>query len=90
MTNMTAAERIELIRTRLTSTLSPTVLDIIDESRHHQGHVGAQKGGGHYTVRIASAQFAEKTPLQCHRMVYDALGDAMHTQIHAVSIDIIR
>ena len=37
--------------------------------------------------RIVSAAFAGKTPIQRHRMVFEALGDAMQTEIHALSID---
>ena len=82
----TNQERIAMIRERLTTALSPVMLDIIDESHKHAGHAGARQGGGHFIVKIASAAFAGQGLLQRHRLVYEALGDAMHKDIHALSI----
>ncbi len=79
-------DRIELIRSRLTETLAPESLDIIDESARHAGHAGARGGGGHFIVEIVSAAFENKNLIQRHRLVYDALADAMQTEIHALSI----
>ena len=42
--------------------------------------------GDHYRATIVSAEFRGKTRLQQHQMVYKALGDLMHRQIHALSI----
>lgn len=81
-----AGERIDRIRERLNRALQPDGLDIIDESARHAGHAGAAGGGGHYIVRIVAAAFQDKTPIQRHRMVYDALGDMMQAEIHALSI----
>ncbi len=81
------AERVELIRQRLTEALQPEQLDIEDDSARHAGHPGARSGGGHFNVRIVSGAFAGRSLIERHRMVYDALGDAMHTEIHALSID---
>lgn len=84
---MTQAEhRIELIRQRLQQALDPKFLEVEDESHLHVGHPGAQSGLGHFRVRIASEKFVGILPLKRHQMVYDALGDLMKTDIHAVSI----
>jgi len=80
------SERIDMIRERLTAALAPEQLDIVDESHKHAGHPGARSGGGHFVVTIVSKAFAGENPLNRHRMVYDALGDAMTTDIHALSI----
>jgi BolA protein len=80
------AERIDMIRTRLELELQPAALEIIDESAKHAGHAGAASGGGHFIVNITAAAFQDKTPIQRHRQVYDALGDIMHSEIHALSI----
>jgi len=74
------------IRERLTKALEPQVLEIIDESHLHAGHAGARDGRGHFHVRIASAHFHGLSRLAQHRLVYDALGDLMITDIHAVRI----
>lgn len=80
---------VDFIRTQLTEKLLPTYLEVIDDSALHIGHVGAQ-GGGHYTVMIASPRFADKQTLQCHRLVYEALGDVVGKEIHALSIQVLR
>ena len=80
------AERVETIRERLQAAFEPVSLEIEDDSAAHAGHVGAQSGGGHFNVSITSAAFAGKTPIQRHRMVYDALGTMMDHDIHALSI----
>jgi len=80
------SQRIAMIRERLTTALSPALLDIIDDSHKHAGHAGARQGGGHFIVKIVSAAFIGQGLLQRHRLVYEALGDAMHKEIHALSI----
>lgn len=68
------------------SKLKPESLEILDESGHHVGHEGAKAGGGHYRLTIVSREFAGK-PIQLrHRMVYEALGQLMKKEIHALSI----
>jgi BolA protein len=78
--------RTAMIRERLTRELQPVKLEIIDESAKHAGHAGAASGGGHFIVNIASPAFENKTLIQRHRLVYDAVGDIMHREIHALSI----
>ena len=80
--------RITLITERLTETLAPSKLDVVDYSADHVGHAGAATGLGHFTVTIASDAFANHSLIDCHRMIYDALGDAMQTEIHALQINV--
>ncbi|MEE9422301.1 MAG: BolA family protein [Gammaproteobacteria bacterium] len=80
------AERVELINNRLSEVFSPVTLEIIDESAKHAGHAGARGGGGHFLVNIVSDAFQDKSLIQRHRLIYDALGDAMQSEIHALSI----
>jgi BolA protein len=80
------AERIAMIRTRLERELQPSALEVVDESARHAGHAGAASGGGHFIVNITATAFQDKTPVQRHRQIYAALGDIMHSEIHALSI----
>jgi BolA protein len=80
-------DRIERIRELLTRELSPTQLNVEDESHRHRGHAGAQDGRGHFRVRIVAAAFYGRPALARHRMVYAALGDMMTTDIHALAVD---
>ncbi len=78
--------RVEAIRERLTASLAPVRLEIVDDSRKHAGHASAG-GGGHFNVTIVSTAFSGKGPVQRHRMVYDALAELMQqNEVHALSI----
>ncbi len=78
--------RLDMIRTRLNAALAPESLEVIDDSASHAGHEGARSGGGHYEVIIVAQAFGGLGLLQRHRLIYDALGDAMGRDIHALSI----
>lgn len=80
--------RAEAIRAHLAA-LDPIFVEIIDESAQHAGHAGARDGGGHYVLRIVSAQFAGKNTVARHRMIYSALGEMMKRDIHALKIEAI-
>lgn len=84
---MSNAERIEKIRQRLTDTLTPESLEIEDESHLHVGHAGAKDGKGHFRVTLVSAHFMGIAPIKRHKLVYEAVGDLMETDIHALRID---
>ena len=83
---MADTERESRIRSLLESAFLPQELQIRDDSHLHAGHAGAREGKGHYTVRIVSQAFEGKRKVECHKMIYDALGDMMNTDIHALSI----
>ena len=83
---MTEPDRIAVIRERLEAALQAEHLDIEDLSHEHAGHEGARGGGGHFNLTIVSPAFVGKNLVQRHRMVYDALGEFMQTDIHALSI----
>lgn len=42
--------------------------------------------GQHFEAVIVSPEFRGKRTLQQHQMVYEALGERMHAQIHALSM----
>ncbi len=47
----------------------------------------AVKGDGrHFLATVVCADFAGKSVMQRHRMVYDALGERVGTTIHALSL----
>lgn len=82
---MSHSDRASEIRERLVRAFAPQAIEIIDESHKHAGHASA-RGGGHFAVRIVSPVFAGKNLVQRHRMVYEAMGDLMHQEVHALSI----
>ncbi len=79
-------DRVVRIEAKLRETLAPERIEIVDESSKHAGHAGARSGGGHFAVTIVSARFEGLNPIQRHRLVYEALGELMKTDIHALSV----
>jgi len=82
-------ERAATIEQLLDAAFSPTELLIKDQSHLHAGHAGAQDGKGHFEVKIVSDKFAGKSRLARHRMVYEALGSFIDSDIHALKINAI-
>lgn len=78
--------RLDKIRDRLLANLGPAEIELEDESALHAGHAGAASGGGHYRLRITSVKFAGLNLVTRHRLVYDAVHDMMHKEIHALAI----
>ena len=81
-----SAPRLDKIRDRLLANLGPAEIELEDESALHAGHAGAASGGGHYRLRITSVKFAGLNLVTRHRLVYDAVHDMMHKEIHALAI----
>jgi BolA family transcriptional regulator, general stress-responsive regulator len=79
------ATRIERIVERLRAALDAERVDVDDESARHAGHAGARGGGGHYRLLVVSERFAGLDRVARHRAVYDALGDMIPDEIHALS-----
>ena len=75
------------MRERL-ATLHPVALELVDESAQHAGHAGARpSGGSHWQLTIISEAFRGQSAVARHRMVYEALGDLMKRDIHALRIE---
>lgn len=82
-------QRIAIMEQRLSEAFDPQHLEIFDDSDQHIGHAGAASGAGHFTVMIRSSNFAGKTRLQAHKMIYHVLADMMESDIHALKIKIM-
>jgi BolA protein len=82
-TGPVAAEMLE----RLGSALSPTRIDLHDDSEAHRGHGGYNPSGeSHFTLKIESPAFVGKSRVDRQRMIYAALGEMMDSRVHALSI----
>lgn len=83
MTQTVAQEMENLLR----AALSPTRLEIINDSASHAGHSGDDGSGeSHFTVVIESSAFDGVSRLQRQRMVNAALGDIPGQRVHALAI----
>jgi len=72
---------------RLNSALSPTRIELVDDSEQHRGHGGYNPAGeSHFSLTIESEAFVGKSRVERQRLVYTALGDLMRERVHALSI----
>ena len=78
--------RFERIQARLIETFQPVSCLLNDDSAAHAGHAGTASGAGHFSLRIVSEKFEGLNRISRHRLVYDAVGDMMHSEIHALVI----
>ena len=77
----------ESIRKKLTESFTPVRMELIDESALHAGHAGARpEGESHFRLIIIAEMFNGRGRLERQRLIYQALGDLMRTDIHALSI----
>lgn len=77
------------IEQKLTEALSPTVLEIEDDSHRHAGHAGAHPDGGgetHFNVRVVSESFADMNRVARQRKIYSLLADELQERVHALSL----
>jgi BolA protein len=83
------SERANTIEELLVDAFAPSEVLVKDQSHLHAGHAGAKEGKGHFDVKIVSEKFAGQSRINRHRMVYDALGPFMQSDVHALRINAI-
>lgn len=77
----------DIIKQKLTEALTPSRLELVDESHLHAGHAGVRpEGESHFRLLVVSDRFQDRGRLERQRMVYEILGDLMAQEIHALSI----
>ncbi len=85
-TGSVSKKRAEMVRKCLYQDLGAELVEVDDQSHLHAGHPGAAAGGSHFEVIVVAKAFEGLATLARHRLVYQALGDAMTQDIHALSI----
>jgi len=78
--------RAQAIEDALRDKLEAQHVAVIDQSPLHEGHVGAGGGGGHFQVLVVSDRFRGLSRIAAQRVVYEALGEMMINDIHALSM----
>lgn len=75
------------IERKLTESLAPTRLEVVDDSGRHAGHAGHRGGGeSHFSVRVVSVAFAGKSRVERHRMVNTLLAEELAGPVHALQL----
>ena len=73
------------IKKRLDEKLDLIHFEIKDFTGRHLNHK-LHEGGFHLETTIVSDNFIDKNLIDRHRMVYDAMGELMKHDIHALSM----
>ena len=81
-------EMAKIIENKLQEALTPSHLEVINESHLHAGHAGDDGSGeSHFRIVISFDKFEDLSRVNKERAVYGALADEMKI-IHALSIQI--
>jgi len=87
MTDTSTGPLAEIIAARLSENLSPSRLEVINDSHHHSGHMGDDgTGESHFTVIVESDRFVGLNRVARQRLVNKALADLLSSRIHALAI----
>jgi BolA protein len=78
--------RAHQIESLLRKKLAAQHVEVLDQSALHEGHPGTEAGGGHFQVLVVAEVFAGLSRIKAQRVVYQALGDLMESEIHALSM----
>lgn len=79
------------IRSKISNALSPQVLEVIDESHRHAGHLqhdggAGQEGETHFRVLVVASAFNGRSRVARQRLIYDLLSEELSTRVHALSL----
>ena len=75
------------MREKLMIGLTPTRLDIINESELHAGHRSSPgTGESHFRIVVVSPEFSGKSRVERHRMVNALLAEELAGRVHALAL----
>ncbi|WP_282802848.1 BolA family protein [Bombella apis] len=92
-------KRVDRMRAVLEEALSPSILEIRDDSARHRHHAAMrtqaqesrgpeQVGETHYHLHVVSRRFDGMKTLARHRLVNDLLAGEFQTGLHALSLSL--
>lgn len=83
-------ERRERILKALKKELSPSKIQIKDNSEFHVGHGNIKEGDTetHFFIKIRSEKFTGLKKIDMHRLVYKVLEKELYEGLHAIELDL--
>jgi len=90
--DMSVGDRIKAI---LQEALTPSSIEVIDESHKHAGHAHAvtrhstagDAGATHFRVKLVSESFRGQSRVDRHRAINHLLAGEFETGVHALAIE---
>jgi len=78
----------DIITQKLTQSLAPEALEVINESDMHAGHAGSPgTGESHFRIKITASKFEGQSRLYMHQTINKILSDELKNTIHALAIE---
>ena len=75
------------MRAKLVASLSPSHLEIENESHLHHGHASSpETGNSHFRIKIVSKDFEGMTRVDRQRLVYRTLSKELAGPVHALAL----
>ncbi|MCA9624463.1 MAG: BolA family transcriptional regulator [Myxococcales bacterium] len=78
--------RKDVIESRIQEALSPSVLEVLDESHRHSSGKGAES---HFNVTVVSEAFAGELRVARHRRIHALLEDELAAGLHALTLTLL-
>lgn len=80
------------IEAKIEQALTPSSLEVIDESAQHAGHMlhpgGVEpRGETHFRIKVVSAAFNGKSRLERHRMIHALVEAELKGGVHALAVE---
>jgi len=77
----------ETIQRKIRERLSPSILEVTDESHLHAGHAGAREGGeSHFRILVVAGAFEGLNRVARQRVINDILKEELAGPIHALAM----
>ena len=75
---------------KLNDFFKPEILEVINDSEKHKGHVGSpNSGNSHFSITIKSKKLKGLSRINGQRAIHNVLEKDLSEYIHAISIKII-
>lgn len=78
-----------LIKQKITESLKPEQLELVNESHKHVGHAGHDgSDDSHFKLMVVSSEFDGCSRIQRHRIITKILKPLFDKGLHALSLDL--
>jgi BolA family transcriptional regulator, general stress-responsive regulator len=79
------------IEEKLIKAFNPHVLEVVNNSKLHKGHLGDDGSGEtHFAIKISSEEFEDLSRINIHRKINKELREEFDRGLHALEIEVIK
>ncbi len=79
------------IERKLIEAFQPKILEVINNSKLHAGHLGDDGSGEtHFAIKIASDDLINLSRVNAHRKINKSLEEEFKKGLHALEVEVIK